>query len=201
MALPIALFLASSAVKAGSQIWQGRVAKAQSEAEAQMAERNAQTLELDAQAQEEKTKFDLVRAVLTGERIQGALTAQLGASGARLDVGAPLDLLSAQASELDLDRMLIGFEGTTKAARLRDQAGIVRAGGDMALQRGKNAELAGFIGAGSSLLRDFATAKKEVLFQDERKPRPKKIAKSNKVGSGSPIALQNLFRSGTTLRS
>lgn len=161
MALAAALFVASAALKAGSIIQQGRIADAESKVSQALADRNARVLEADARAREAKARFDSLRQVKAAGRVKGALIARLGASGARLDVGAPLDLITEQAAELELDNLLIGFEGATDAARLRDQASLTRLGGQFARDRGRAAKKASFIGAGTSLLRDFGTAKRE----------------------------------------
>jgi hypothetical protein len=157
------LFLAGTAIKAVSIIQQGRIADAQSKVQKALAERNAQVLEADAKAREQKARFDQLRQVKAAGRVKGALIAKLGASGARLDVGAPLDVITEQAAELELDNLLIGFEGATDAARLRDDARLTRVGGQFARDRGRAAKRASFTTAGVSLLRDFGTARKEQL--------------------------------------
>jgi hypothetical protein len=128
---------------------------------ARLEERNAVIAEQDATARERKGRFDQLRQAEAGERVLGDLRAGLGASGARLDVGAPIELLSRQAEELELENLLIGEEAATEAARFREMAVISRFRGRLAKARGKTARTASMVGAGASLLTDFGTAKAE----------------------------------------
>ena len=164
MALPL-LFLAASAAKGASTIQQGRIADAEGRAQARLNERNALILEQDADARDRKTRFDQLRQVVSGAKVQGRLLAGLGASGARLDVGAPIRLLSDQAEELELDMLLIGYEGAIEARQLRNQAVIQRFQGSLAKARGKNARRASYGQAVAGLLSDFSTAKQAGFFQ------------------------------------
>lgn len=160
MPLPL-LFLAAGGFKAASIIQQGRIADAEGRAESRLQERNAAIFDQDAVARERKARFDQLRQVISGAKVLGRLRAGLGASGARLDVGAPIRLLSDQAEELELDNLLIGFEGAVEAQRFRNQAVISRFKGSLANIRGKAARRASFVKAGASLLTDFGTAKQE----------------------------------------
>lgn len=158
MALPL-LFIGASGAKAVSIIQQGRIADAEGRAESRLHERNAAIFEQDAAARERKARFDQLRQVVSGAKVLGRLRAGLGASGARLDVGAPIRLLSDQAEELELDNLLIGFEGAVEAARFREQAVISRFKGSLAKTRGKAARRASIVQAGASLLTDFGTGR------------------------------------------
>ena len=153
------LLAGSKLLKAGSAIQQGRIAEAEGRALNKLGERNAIILEQDADARDKKTRFDQLRQVVSGAKVQGRLLAGLGASGARLDVGAPIRLLSDQAEELELDMLLIGFEGATEARELRNQAVIQRFKGSLAKTRGQNAQKAGYVQAVAGLLSDFSTEK------------------------------------------
>ena len=159
MAYQFLLAAGSKLLKAGSAIQQGRIAEAEGRALKKLGERNAIILEQDADARDRKTRFDQLRQVVSGAKVQGRLLAGLGASGARLDVGAPIRLLSDQAEELELDMLLIGFEGATEARELRNQAVIQRFKGSLAKTRGQNAQKAGYVQAVAGLLSDFSTEK------------------------------------------
>lgn len=153
------LFLLAAGAGAFSSIMKGRMADAQGRAQEALFNRNALIAKRDASARLRKARFDQLQQVREGERIKGRLIARLGASGARLDVGAPIQLLNEQAAVLDLDNALIGFEGRVEAARFREEAVQLKFRGRIARQRGRAAQRAAFIGAGSSLLTDFAIAK------------------------------------------
>lgn len=164
MAGPL-LFLAAAGAKAVSSIQQGRIAAAEAKAQAKLDERNAAIFEQNAAARERKARFDQLRQVVAGVKVLGRLRARLGASGARLDVGAPIRALSDQAEELELDNLLIGFEGAVEAGRFREQAVISRFKGSLGRKRGKAARRASFLKAGTGLLSDFSMAKQEGFFE------------------------------------
>ena len=180
MALPL-LFLAASAAKGASTIQQGRIADAEGRAQARLNERNALILEQDADARDRKTRFDQLRQVVSGAKVQGRLLAGLGASGARLDVGAPIRLLSDQAEELELDMLLIGYEGAIEARQLRNQAVIQRFQGSLAKARGKSTKETSFLQAGAGLLSDFSTAKQAGFLESGTKKK-KTPSKSTSTG-------------------
>ncbi len=163
MALPL-LFLLGTGAKIFSQIQQGRIADAQGRAEQRLAERNALVEEQNAKAREEKARFDQLRHVERGEGILGRLRAALGKSGARLDVGAPIRVLSEQAEELELENLLIGHEGAVEAAQFKERAVISRFKGSLARKRGKAARKTSLLRAFSTTVGAAGTAKSEALF-------------------------------------
>ena len=150
------------AVGAGTQIMstfmQGQAAEYEAKAEQELNERNAIILDQEAVARQEKAKFDQARQAEAAEIVIGELTATMGGSGLRIDVGAPIRLLEEQRAELDLDNYLIGYEGITEVAALRDRATMSRYFGKVVRQRGKNirrsANLQAF-GQGMSFLGEY----------------------------------------------
>ena len=141
------LFALGQGANVTSSLMQGWMADYESRAEQRLFERNAVIAEQNATARLEKARFDSQRAAGVGEAVTGRLTAQLGASGARLDVGAPIALLAEQASELELEQILIVAEAETEALQLRDRATMLRFAGETARRRGKNARRASLINA------------------------------------------------------
>ncbi len=158
MAVPWIL-VAKAAVSQASAYARGRITREEAFLDGKIADRNALVLEQDATAFEEKARFDQLRQTEAGLILMGRLRAGLGASGARLDVGAPIRVLSDQAEELELDNLLIGRAGAVGAARLRSQADMQRFQAKIFRIRGRNAYKAGFlptgetIGAGGAILR------------------------------------------------
>jgi len=148
--------VASAGLMAVSSIQQGRIAQSEAEYQAALQRRNALVLEQDAKARIEKAKFDQVRQAKFGRKVLGKKIARAATSGALLSEGAPLRAISEQAEELDLENLIIGHEGLTGAARLKDQAALSRTEAEFSILRGKRARQAGIIGAGTSLLRGFA---------------------------------------------
>jgi hypothetical protein len=155
MAFATALTAAGIGLQAGSKIYAGRVAEAQAKSQESMAEYNAAVAEQNAKMVEQKTTFDQLRQLKRGRTIMGTLRVRQGASGARMDVGAPLMAADEQAIELELENLLIGYEGAIAAARYRSQAEMFGMEADIAGERGKHAKRAGYIGAGTSLLTGF----------------------------------------------
>jgi hypothetical protein len=114
-------------------------------------------MEQQAKAIEQKTKFEQIQQAKRAERISSRLKAALGVSGARMGVGTPLLLQGEQAAELELENLLIGFEGRTEAARARTQATLDRLQASVFKERGRTAQKASFIRAGTTLLTGFGT--------------------------------------------
>ncbi len=122
---------------------------------------NAAVAEQVAKAQRAKAGFAQKRQAKRGAEITSALTAKLGAAGG---VGSPvaLDLAAEQAAELELENLLIGFEGEVLAGQAESQAELDRLAGRIAQQRGKSAARAANVqfglqlatlGAGSGLFK------------------------------------------------
>lgn len=124
-----------------------------------LAEYTAQVEEQQAKAVRAKTKFEQRRQAKAGERVKSALRARLGAAGAEVSAGTPLLLSAVQAAELELENLLIGYEGEVAARRAESQAVLDRLQGKLARQRGKSAARQANIQFGmqtASLLTGFA---------------------------------------------
>lgn len=112
--------------------------RAQGKSRQNIDEFNAQVAEELATAERAKAAFAQKRQAKKGVAIQSALEAELGAKGG---VGSPVaaDLVGAQAEELELENLLLGFEGEVLATQAESQAELDRLQGRLALQRGKSA--------------------------------------------------------------
>lgn len=115
-----------------------------------IAEFNAQIEEQNAIAAKNKAKFEQQRQAKKGVAIKSALEAKLGAAGG---LGSPVagDLVAEQASELELENLLIGFEGEVAAQQRLSQAELDRLSGRLSKQRGKSAARAANVGFGIQL--------------------------------------------------
>lgn len=155
--LAIPLLIAGVGIAATGQIQAGRAAEAQAESAQNIAAYNAAVQEQEAKAVRQRAAFAQKRQAKRAARIKSALTAGLGAAGG---LGSPVaaDLAAEQAAELELENLLIGFEGETLARRALSQAEIDRLSGRVAKQRGKIARRAGFVRAGTTLLTGFGRA-------------------------------------------
>jgi len=152
------LIIAGVAMSAAGSIQSGRAAKAQAESAQAMANYNALIQEREAKAIEQKTRFEQQRQAKAAARIKSRLRTKLAGSGARMDVGAPLMLQEEQAAELELENLLIGYEGAVGAQRARSQKELDIMQGKIYRRKGKAAQTAGYIGAGATLLTGFGIA-------------------------------------------
>ena len=118
--------------------------------EKNIAEFNAQVAEQAAVAERQRAAFAGKRQAKRGAEIKSALTAKLGAAGG---IGSPVaaDLAAEQAAELELENLLIGFEGEVLARRAENQAELDRLRGKLAKQRGKSAARAANVQFGVQL--------------------------------------------------
>lgn len=122
-----------------------------------MADYNAKVEQQKAKQLEAKAAFDQQRQAEDAARGMGELEVGIGKSGAVGTVGSPLLIAAKQASEYELDNLLIGYEGKIGADAARSQAALDTMEGDIALRRGRNQAIGSYIGAGGSLLGGFAS--------------------------------------------
>jgi hypothetical protein len=142
-------------LSAAASIQSGRQAAAQARSAQRVAKYNARIQEREAKAIEQKARFEQIQQAKRAARIKSRLRAKLAGSGARMDVGAPLMLQAEQAAELELENLLIGYEGQVGEQRALSQAELDRLQGKIYKQKGKAGRKAGYIGAGSTLLTGF----------------------------------------------
>lgn len=153
--LAVPLMAAGIGLTAVGQIQAGRAAAAEAESAQALANYNAAVQEREAQAIEARTGLEQRRQTEEAARAMGAMRARIGVAGAVPTVGAPLQVQAKQASEFEMENLMIGYRGRTEAARARSAAEIERMGGELAKQRGKAAKRAAYIGAGATLLTGF----------------------------------------------
>jgi len=149
--------VAGTGLQAYGQFQAGRAASAEAESRQNIAEYNAQIQEREAKAIEQRTALEQRRQAEAAARQQSALEAGLGAAGAVTTVGAPLMLQAKQASESELENLMIGYTGREQATAARTQAKLDIMGGKLAKQRGRAIARGRYIGAGTTLLSGFAT--------------------------------------------
>ncbi len=102
-----------------------------------IAERNAIVEEQRAVGEERKAAFAQKRQAKKGVATQSALQAKIGAAGGTGSQVAG-DLVGAQAEELELENLLLGFEGQVAAGQALNQAELDRLTGRAAKQRSKS---------------------------------------------------------------
>jgi hypothetical protein len=108
---------------------------------------NADVAEANAKATRIRSNFDSIQQAKDAQRIKGQTAAAIGSAGG---TGTPvaLDITGEQASELELENLLIGFEGETRAGQLEQQAILDRLQGKAAKQASKSAARRANIGFG-----------------------------------------------------
>ena len=153
-----ALIIAGASLMAAGQIQAGREAAATGKSQQNIANYNAALMEREAEATKQKAAFESLRQAKEARRIRGKLRTQLAGAGAALFEGAPEKLEEEQAAELELENLLIGYEGRVQAGRARSQAELDRLSGRLAKQRGKAARKASYLQAGGTLLTGFGIA-------------------------------------------
>jgi hypothetical protein len=129
--------------------------KADAKSRENLANFNAQVAENEAIAKRQATKFASKRQAEKGARVKSTLKTRIAAGGG---VGSPVaeDLAAEQATELELENLLLGFEGEVSATQSERQAKLDTAAGRIAIQRGKNQALAANVKLGTTLLAGFA---------------------------------------------
>ena len=112
--------------------------RAVGQSEQNIAEYNAAVAEQEAKALRARAAFAQKRQAKRGAEIKSALTAKIAAAGG---LGSPVaaDLAAEQAAEIELENLLIGFEGEVGAQKALTQAELDRLAGRLAKQRGKAA--------------------------------------------------------------
>jgi hypothetical protein len=153
--LGLAAGIGGTGLMAASSIMGGQAAAKEVEGLASVADYNARVQQREAEAAEQKMAYDQRRAVEAGTRQQSSMIAALGASGVSTQAGTPLQLQTTQAAESELDALMIGYERMLSANRARSAAAGEKMQASIYRTRAKNARLAGYIGAGSSVLQGF----------------------------------------------
>ena len=136
-------------------IMSSQAASQQARDQKALANYNAKVEEQRAKQIELKASYDQVRQAKEAERIKSSLTAGLGSAGA---LGQSLLVQAKQASELDLENMMIGYEGQVGAGQARNQSKVDTIQAGIYGRKAKNTQTAGYINAGTSLLTGFNKA-------------------------------------------
>ena len=124
--------------------------RVQGKSEKNIAYYNAAVDEQNAKAEELRAQFDQMQQEKESERIKSRISADIGAAGG---TGSPvaLDIKMKQAEELELENLLIGYEGMVRSQQYRSRAVLSRLQGDLARQRGKSAARSANVGFGVQL--------------------------------------------------
>lgn len=160
------LMVASTLLSAAGSIQQGNATAAAGRYNNQIAQMNASISEKRAKDALERGKIEEQKKRKQVAQISGAQQAAMAANGVDISFGSPLDTLVDTAVQGELDALTIRSNTYREEYDYRVQAANQRAGGQLELMKGKSAQTAGYIGAGSTILGGGA-----------------QIAKYNKTGS------------------
>lgn len=111
---------------------------------------NAEVAEQKAKAELLRSEFDQQQQAREAEVIKSRVQANIGEAGG---LGSPvaIDIEFEQAEQLELENLLIGFEGEVKSQRLKSEATLQRLQGELDRQAGKNAARRANVGFGVQL--------------------------------------------------
>ena len=149
--------IALGAMAAG-MVYQGMAASAEGKSAQNMADYNAELAMRNKAQIEARGKEESILQAKSASRQESKLLASLGASGAVVQAGTPLDILAEQAAESERENLAIGYDTQVAAQQQESQAELDRLSGDVARQRGRNQATASYIGAGATLLSGFGSS-------------------------------------------
>jgi len=133
-------------------VTQAQAAKQQGKDQQAMMNYNARVKEEEAKAAEQKGTLESQRQAEAASRRQSSLEAELGGSGAVPTAGSPLLIQAKQASESELDNLIIGANTVNEMAGLRSQSQLDYAQGKMYRKAGNNAATATYMNTGTTVL-------------------------------------------------
>ena len=139
-----------------SAIGGAMAAKDAGEAQKAAADYNAKVMEAQAQSEREAAAFEETQQREQAAKMRARQKVAYLASGVDLSEGTPLEVLGAQAGEMEMDALAIRYNGEVKAKQSESQARIYR-------MQGQQAQKAGTINAGSSLLTGFGSAATSIM--------------------------------------
>lgn len=134
------------------QMQQGQAAKAQASYQAQVAQRNKQVLEYQAQDRAEQGQLQEEQHRQKVRQLMGTQRAALSASGVTLDDGSAVDLMADTAAIGEMDAQTIKSNTAKDLWAIRNQQQSLDAESTLLMSRGKAAAQSGTVGAFGSLL-------------------------------------------------
>ena len=146
--------IAGMVLQGVGQIQAGRVAASEAESAKRVANYNAAVMEQEAKAVRAKAGFEQRRHAKRATAKMSELQLWQAGTGT---IGSGL-LEEEQEAELEIEGLLIGYEGEVEARRAESQAELDRISGKLAKQRGRAAKKAGYLGASSTILTGLGMA-------------------------------------------
>lgn len=154
--------LAATALSAGVGVYgavkSGQAQNAQAKYQSAVERNNAKIAGWQAQDATQRGQIEEQRQRLATARLRGAQRAGMASNGIEIDSGSPLDVLMDTASLGELDALTIRSNAEREVYGFRAQGGNLMAQAGLTQMAGRNAQTAGYINAGSTLLSSAATA-------------------------------------------
>lgn len=160
------MFAAGLALLAGSQVWSGMSANAEGKASEKLHEYNAQVEEREAKSIEQRGAIESRRAAEQASRNISSMEADMGVSGSTGEAGTPLQILSEQSEQYEIDNMMIGFNTAVERNRALSRASSERYYGKMARTAGRNKAIGSYIGAAGTVLTGLGSNQGSGLNKD-----------------------------------
>ena len=143
------------ALNVGGQIYAGQAASTEARSEQAMAKYNAAVLEQQARATEARTQLEQRRQAEAAARGMSTMAAEIGASGVVASEGTPLLVQAKQASEYELENLMIGYKGQEEVSQLKSKAALEKMQAKLYGQKAQRLAMGGYMKAGSTLLTGF----------------------------------------------
>ena len=138
--------VAGITVSAVGQIEAGKAAEKQGKFQEQIAIRNAEQAQREAEGKRQAAAEAAIQKERQGRALRGKQRAMFAKSGVELR-GSPLSVLVETAQDIEADRLTILREGAIAGATDEYRAGIMRAEGSAAKKRGQAAKRASVLSA------------------------------------------------------
>ena len=155
--ITLALTAVSAVVAAGGAIAQGQAQHKQASYQAAVERNNATIAGWQAEDATQRGKVEEQRQRLATARLAGTQRANMASSGLEVGSGSSLDVLMDTAQLGELDALTIRSNAEREAYGLRTQQSNLTAQSGLTRMAGRNAQTAGYISAGSTLLSTAAT--------------------------------------------
>jgi len=151
ISITMVIVAAAAAASAAAQISAGKAAEAQGKAQKEMYEYNARLQEQEARNRMDVAKTEEQRVSDQQKKMLGYQKAAFAKSGFSIEEGSSVDVMADTYGEFAVDRALTLRKGLIDKTTLEAEAGLSRAQGQMAAQRGRNAKRDSYLSAAGTM--------------------------------------------------
>ena len=150
--------LGSAVLSAAGSIYAGNAAKQAGDYQASIAERNAKVAEQEKEILALQTEQEILSFRDDFEAMQSTVGVAYRKSGVQAGTGTALQVLMANSHKADKDIAEVRYNAELGKRMMDEKAMEWRLRGSIAKMEGRARRTAGYIGAGSSLLKGYAQA-------------------------------------------